>query len=153
MRNMAKRLAVALNTVAMFTLAVGCSVEHDEDGTVDLGTCTCETKAVIWVNSSDGGVVTCQGQTWQYTQGVRVYPICIDPKGEGFIVHVQATGETWIEAWVIEQGPDDTPAYFLFEWLGSGAAPAGWPTGLSSEVHLPSGGTLDAVVPASQPGD
>lgn len=151
MRTLAKRLAVALNTVAMLTLAVGCSVEHDEDGVADLGTCTCVTKAVIWVNSSDGGVVTCQGQTWQYTQGVRVYPICMDSEAEGFTVHVVATGETWIEAWVIEEGLDDMPAYFDFQWVGDSASPAGFPAELASEVHLPNGGTLDAVVPEAQP--
>lgn len=149
---LAKRLAVALNTAMLLALTVGaCSVEHEEDGVADLGTCTCVAKAVIWVNSSDGGTATCNGQTWTYTQGIKVYPICLDSEGEGFTVHIVATGQTWIEAWVIEEGPDDMPAYFDFDWLGSGPAPAGWPTVPASEVHLPSGGTVDAIVPEAQP--
>lgn len=154
MRTLVMRLAVALNTAMLLALTVGaCSVEH-EDGVVDLGECDCTVKAVIWVNSQSGGVVTCQGETWSYVQGVRIFPICMDNDNAGFTVAIQATGETWAEGWVISEGVDDQPAIFHWEWTGTGPPPLGWPaTGLASEVYLPNGGTFDAVVPASQPGD
>lgn len=157
MRTLVMRLAVALNTAMLLALTVGaCSVEH-EDGVVDLGECDCTVKAVIWVNSQSGGIITCNGESWTYTQGARVYPICLDSEAEGFTVSIQATGETWAEAWVIEQGPDDTPAYLFWRWVDDTPPPVGWPGGphspAASEAYLPSGGTVDVVVPASQPGD
>lgn len=152
MRHLTMRLAVALNTALLLTLTAGCSVEHDEDGAndlgVNLGECDCTVKAVIWVNSAQGGRIDCQGDTWQYMQGARIYPICMDDSNAGFTVSLTATGETWAEAWVIEEAVDDQPAIFQWKWTGNGPPPPDWPaTGLASEVYLPNGGTFNAVVP------
>ncbi len=138
-------LAVAL-TVTTMSLLVSCGVERENDEVTltpdQQGDCTCTTTATLFVWSLEGGILTCDDEAVDFTEGVDISGICMD--ASGFEFTLELNGQTDLAV----RGENGSPLALTFTWTGTNP-PAEWIAEPTSDQTVPNGGTIQVVVPGA----